>query len=214
MKIYGNNFSFNSNKVRFAANALGLNYEFESVDLAAGQQRTPEFLKINPSGRIPSLVDGAFTIFESNAIIRYLAEKNNSSLYPKDLQTRSIVNQWMDFGSIHVGGAVGKILFNTIIYKMVGAPIDERSLTEGRQFLTNHLKLIESQLKSAYITGTEMTLADIVLIAALDPCEVLGFDISAYPKVSAWRKKLQAQAFYQKLYTSYGDYVNSLMQKA
>src|SRR4051812_34618856 len=102
MKLYGNNFSFNSNKVRFAANAMGLNYEFQSVDLAAGEQRTPEFLKINPTGRIPCLQDGGFVVFESNTIMRYLAEKNNSPLYPKELEKRTIVNQWLDFGSIHI----------------------------------------------------------------------------------------------------------------
>ena len=215
MKLYGNNFSFNSNKVRFAANAMNIPLEFQSVDLAAGQQRTPEFLKINPVGRIPCLVDGAFTIFESNAIIRYLAEKSNSPLYPKDLQARTIVNQWLDFGSIHVGGAMGKILFNTFIYKMVNAPLDERSLAEGRQFLANFLKIIDGQLaKTAYIAGDQMTLADLNILANLDPCEITQSDLSAFPKVVAWRKKLLAQSFYTKVFPSYTEYVNGLLQKA
>jgi glutathione S-transferase len=215
MKLFGNNVSFNSNKVRFAANAMGLTYDFQSVDLAAGEQRTPEFLKINPTGRIPCWQDGAFVVFESNTIMRYLAEKNNSPLYPKELEKRTIVNQWLDFGSIHIGGAMGKIFFNTIIYKFINETVDERSLKEGRQFLANHLKLVENQLgKTAYVGGNDLTLADLNILAILDPSEVTGSDLSAYPKVVAWRKKLQGQDFYKKVFASFADYLNGLMQKA
>lgn len=212
MKLYGNNFSFNSNKIRFVLNYLGLDHEFQAVDLAAGEQRKESFLKLNPIGKVPVLVDGDYNLAESNAIIRYLAEKTNSALYPADLKKRSIVNQWLDFGSIHMGIAVGKILFNTFIYKMVNAPKDETSLNDGRNFLTNYLKVVDAQLKQGqYICGNEITLADFTILSVLDPCEALGFDLSSYPNVVAWRKKLQAQSFYQKVYTSYTDYVNSIL---
>lgn len=215
MKIYGNNFSFNSNKVRFAANAMGVAHEFQSVDLAAGEQRQEPFLKVNPVGRIPVLADGSFTVFESNTIMRYLAEKTNSPLYPKDLHKHTIVNQWLDFGSIHIGGAMSKIFFNTLVYKFINGTKDENSLKEGRQFLANFLKIVEEQLaKAPYICGSEMTLADINILAILDPCEVTGSDISAFPKVVAWRKKLQAQDFYQKVYPSFTEFVNGILQKA
>ena len=217
MELYGNDFSPNSNKVRFAANAMGIDYKFHSVDLAGGEQRTEKFLKINPVGRIPVLTDGEFAIFESNAIIRYLAEKTNSPLYPKDIKKHSLVNQWLDFASIHLqSGAMGKVFFNTIVYKFVNGTIDERSLKEGRQFLANYLNLIEKQLaKGPYICGTELSLADINILAILDPSEVVGFDLATYPKVVAWRKKLQAQDFYKKLFPqTYTGFVNSMFQNA
>lgn len=216
VKLYGNRFSFNSNKVEFMANAIGVSYEFQSVDLAAGEQRKPDFLKVNPVGRIPALTDGSFMIFESNSICRYLAEKHNSPLYPKDLQKKAIVNQWLDFGSIHVGAAMGKIFFNTLVYKFVGETVDERSLQEGRKFLTNFLQILENQLKTnSYIAGGEITLADLNILAVLDPCEAVGFDLSGYPKLMAWRKNLQSQGFYKKVFSSYSDYLNTMMaQKA
>ena len=216
MKLYGNNFSFNSNKVRFAANAMGVSYEFITVDLAAGEQRKPEFLKINPTGRIPALADGDFMIFESVAISRYLAEKTGSALYPKDLQKRSLTNQWLDFASIHIAGAMGKMFFNTLVYKFVGAQKDVNSLEEGRKFLNTFLASVENQLKqNPYLVGQEMTLADLNLLAILDPSEAVGFDLSAFPKVSAWRKQLQAQPFYQKVYPSFTEFISGLMtQKA
>lgn len=213
MKIYGNDFSPNSNKVRFAANAMGIDYEFHSVNLGAGEQRQEAFLKINPAGRVPALVDGDFRMFESNAIMRYMAGKTVSPLYPQDLQTRSLVDQWLDFGSIHMGaGGMGKIFFNTIVYKFTNGTKDENSLREGRQFLNQYMKFLELQLSGgAYICGEEMTLADINILAVLDPCEVVHFDLSPYPKVATWRVGLQQESFYTKVFPTYTEFVTRVL---
>ena len=216
MKLYGNDFSPNSTKVRFAANAIGIAYEFQTVDLAGGEQRTEAFRKIAPVGRIPVLVDGDFVIFESNTIMRYLAQKTESPLYPKDIKKRCLVDQWLDFSAIHMSaGAMSKIFFNTIVYKFINGTKDENSLKEGRQFLTNYLGIIEMQLsKGPYVSGAEMSLADLSVLAILDPCEVVEVDLAAFAKVVAWRKKLQAQPFYQKVYPSFAEFLGKAMQKA
>ena len=214
MKLYGNDFSPNSNKARFGLNAMGVDYEFQTVNLAGGEQRTEAFTSINPVGRVPALVDGDFMIFESNAILRYVAEKIKSPLYPQELKKHALVNQWLDFCSIHIGGAMTKMYFNTIIYKFVNAQRDENSYNEGRKFLTDFCKIIEGQLsKGAYVCGGELTLADIGLLALLDPCEVVGFDLAAFPKIAAWRKTLQAQAFYQKVFPSFAEFLGAAMAK-
>ncbi len=216
MKLYGNDFSPNSNKVRFALGAMNIEYEFQSVNLAAGEQRAESFTKINPVGRIPVLVDGDFTIFESNAIVRYLAEKSGSFLYPKDLESHSLVNQWLDFASIHLGtGAMGKVFFNTIIYKFLNVPRDENSLKEGRQFLANYTQVIETQLsQTPYIAGSEISIADLNILAILDPAEIVNFDLSAYPKVLAWRTALQKKEFYKKVFpNTYTGFVKSVLEQ-
>lgn len=214
MKLYGNDFSPNSNKVRFAANAMGINHEYQSIDLAGGEQRQEWFLKINPVGRIPVLIDEDYRIFESNAIIRYLALKTNAAAYPADIRKRCLVDQWLDFSSIHTGMAMSKIMFNTFIYKIVNVPKDENSLKEGQQFLTNYLKITEAQLaQTKYICGPELTLADYCILAVLDPCEVVGFDLSAYSRLVAWRKDLQAREFYRKVFPgTYTGFVNDVMK--
>src|SRR6476646_10854199 len=76
MKLYGssNNKSFNTLKLRFALAEIGAAYEFVPVDLGKGQSRTPEFLRINPHGKVPVLVDGDFALPESGAILWYLGE--------------------------------------------------------------------------------------------------------------------------------------------
>src|SRR4051812_17698276 len=81
MKLYGNtnNKSFNTLKIRFALAELGAAYDFAPVDLAKGESRAPEFLAINPHGKVPVLVDGDFALPESDAILWYLAEKDSEA---------------------------------------------------------------------------------------------------------------------------------------
>jgi glutathione S-transferase len=203
LTIYGFNFSSPSNKVRFTANALGITYDYKQVNLMAGEQKSPEFLKINPAGRVPAIDDNGFKIFESTAIIKYLADKNNSPLYPKDLQKRAVVDQWIDFSNIHVQAAINRITFNRVMYKFLNVSIDERSLNDGLKFVGQFLPMLEKQLKeNKYLAGSEMTLADINLLAVLDPAEMSSIDLSAYPSLIAWRKNLKNQSFYKQCHNS------------
>jgi glutathione S-transferase len=203
LTIFGFDFSSPSNKVRFAANAIGLKYEYKQVNLLAGEQKTPDFLKLNPIGRVPAIDDNGFKVFESAAIIKYLADKNNSPLYPKDLQKRTIVDQWIDFANIHVGPALARVTFNRVMYKFLKVEKDERSLNDGIKFLGNFLPIIEKQLKeNKYLAGNDMTLADINLLAVLDPAELSSVDLTAYPSITLWRKNLRTQSFYTKCHKS------------
>lgn len=213
LQIYGSPFSSPTNKVRYTANFLNLPYEFHSINLRAGEQRTPEFLKMNPLAKIPAINDNGFSLGESNAIIRYLADKKNSALYPKDLQQRAIIDQWIDYSSHHVMLATSKIMFNTYFYKLAATPIDERSLQDGQQFLGNYLPIIEKQLTShAFIAGQKMSLADIALIAALDVCEMIEVDLTKYPHIHAWRQKLMHETFYTKCHESYAVTFNKIIE--
>ena len=130
LKIYGSDLSSPVNKVRFVANYLGLKYDYIIVKLREGEQNKPEFLRINPVGKIPAIDDDGFCLFESNAICRYLADKNQSAIYPKELKERANVDQWLDFGSMHVGAAVSKVVYNRIFAPMRKIEVDERSIKE------------------------------------------------------------------------------------
>lgn len=214
LMIYGNNLSPNSNRVRFVANALKLDYEFKTVNLAAGENKTPEFLKLNPFGKIPVIKDGDFALFESNTIARYLAQRESSNLYPKDLRRRSVVDQWMDFSVIHIGAAVGRVFFNQVLYKIFGGERDERSLKDGLGFLKRFLPILEQQIgQEKYLAGPEMTLADISLLASLDVSEVSSISLDPYPQINEWQKKLMAQEFYQKVFSSYTQMVQAMGKK-
>ena len=203
LTIFGFDFSSPANKVRFAANAMGLQYEYKPVNLLAGEQKSPEFMKLNPIGRVPAIDDDGFKVFESAVIIKYLADKNNSPLYPKDLKKRTTIDQWIDFANLHVATALARVTFNRVMYKFLNTEKDERSLNDGIKFLGNFLPMIEKQLKeNKNLAGNEMSLADINLLAVLDPAELSSVDLNIYPSITNWRKNLRAQSFYTKCHNS------------
>ncbi len=212
LKIYGGDLSSPANKVRFVANSLGLPYEYIQVKIREGENRTPEFLKLHPAGKIPVIDDHGFVLFESNAIIKYLARKAKSPLYPSELEKRAVVDQWINFSSIHIGEAVGKVLYNRIFAPMLKVPVDERSIQDGLKFLDRFLPVVNYQLaQNAYLAGKDLSLADMTLLAALDPCEVAQIDISFYSNIVKWRRDLKQKDFYTKCYKAYGE---SLRQRA
>jgi len=206
LKVYGSDLSSPANKVRLAANFLGLKYEYIKVDLRAGEHQKPEFLKINPVGKIPAIDDDGFLLFESNAIIRYLADKNKSSIYPKDLKERAVVDQWIDFGSMHVGAALGRVMYNRVFAPMRGLTPDEASVKENLGFLDRFLPVVDQQLsKSKYLSGDKITLADINMLALFDPAEVADIDLSKHKNITKWRDGLKNQEFYTKCHKEYGE---------
>ena len=204
MKIYGHFLSAPSNKVRLAASAIGQAFEYIHVDLTKGEHKTENYLTKNPVGKVPALDDDGFCLFESNAMCRYIADKNNSPLFPKELQARAIVDQWMEFGSHHILTNMGKMLFNKFFAPSMGVEPDLQSMADGEKFLKQYLPVVDEQLsKTAMLTGSEMSLADIVMLAALDPFEMIEFDLAPYENISKWRKNLMSQDFYQSVHTHY-----------
>ncbi len=205
LTIYGSDLSAPANKVRFAANAIGIKYEYKRVDLRAGEHFKPEFLAVNPIGKVPAIDDEGFRMFESNAIMRYLADKHNSPLYPKDLKERAVVDMWLDFGSMHVGVALSKVIYNRLFAPLRDIPVDENSLKEGLKFLERFLPVVDGQLaRQKYIAGAKLTLADINLLALFDPCELTGIDISSRKNIVRWREALRKEKFYTDCHQEYG----------
>lgn len=212
IELYGVPLSGPANKARYTACAVDIEYEFKIVNLMEGEQGSEKFLAINPVGKVPALRDGDFCLFESNAIARYLAAKAHSDLLPSELQVRALVDQWMEYVSHHIMNAVGKIVFNTHFYKMMNAERDERSLAEGKEWLNKYLKVVDQHLQNKeFFLGDSMTLADIAFISAVDPIDVIEFDIQAYPEACRLRDKLRQQAFYTACHSSFGETFKSIV---
>ncbi len=212
IKLYGIPISNNVNKVRYCLNYLGLQYEWTQTNPMNGETQAESFLKINPIGKIPALEDDGFPIFESNAIIKYLAAKQNSSIYPRDLKQRVVVDEWIDFVSIHVGNGITRVMFNRLMAPMLGKEVDQNSLQAGLEFLAKYLPICDKQLaKNKYLSGPNFTLADINLLAVIDPCEMIQVPLTAYPALTKWRNGLKAEPFYQKCFKDYGQFVQELM---
>jgi glutathione S-transferase len=161
-------------------------------------------LDINPVGKVPALDDEGFFLYESNAMCRYIADKNNSLLYPKELKQRAVVDQWMEFASHHILQNMGKVLFNKFFAPSMGVEPDMQSMSDGEKFLKQYLPVVEDQLnKNSMMCGDKLSLADIGMIAALDPFEMIEFDLEPYPAISKWRNKIKGQEYYKKVHSHY-----------
>ena len=209
LKIYGSKISFPCNKVLFVANYLNLDYEFVELNVMAGEHKKPDYLKIHPFGKIPAIDDNGFTLFESNSIIRYFAEKNNSELYPKDLEEKTKVDQWLDFTGQHTNQAMLKVAFNRLFAKNLPMfEYSEDSVQEGLKYLADFLPVIEETIKkNGNLAGTKISVADFSLFATLEPCEAVEIDLSPYPSLAKWRNALKNQDWYTKVFPSFESFV-------
>ena len=214
MILYGSELSSPTNKVVYVLNYMKIPYEFHKINLAKGEHHQPEYLAINSYGKIPAISDNGFTLAESNAIIRYLANKYNANLYPHEIKEKALVDQWLDYASQHIMVPFSKIMFNTYFYKLGKAAIDSRSLDDGYTFLKRNLPAIESNLSQfKYIAGSSISLADFAMLASLDTAELSKVDLSIYPHLVTWRNKLMQQDFYLKCHTNYTETFDRIMPK-
>lgn len=204
MKIYGHFMSPPANFVRLTLSAAGVAHEYHHVELSKGETRTPEYRAINPYGKVPALVDGDLKLAESCAISRYIAAKAKSDLYPDDIKQRAVIDQWMDFAAHHVRTNMGKVLFNRMFAPMMGAPTDEKAIKDGLDALGTNVPMVEEQLsKSRYLAQGRLTIADIAMIAAMEPFETIGYSLDPFPNVKKWREGIMSEAWYKKVHAGY-----------
>ena len=215
LTIYGSDLSGPAIKVRLTASFLGLNYKWQAVNLREGEQKQEWFLKINPVGKVPAIDDEGFHLFESNAICKYLCDKHNSALYPKDVKKRATIEQWIDYVCFHIGANFMPVVYNRLFAPLRGIPVNEKAITDGLEFLKQYFPIVEKQLtQHKYIVSQEMSLADIILLALLEPAEKAQIDLSVYPKLNAWRADLKKQSFYTSCYKEYGEMLKSASASA
>jgi glutathione S-transferase len=187
--------SGNGYKCRLVLKALGMPYELQQMDIVAGATRTPEFLAINPNGKIPVLmVPGRGPIAESHAIIGYLAE--GSSLVPSDPYERALMWQWMSFEQYQLEPGIGTVRFWLKSLKKTPEELGER-YTERFQRGADALAVLERGLTGCqWLVGGTPTLADIALFAYTHVAGEAGYRLADYPAVSAWIARFKALPWY------------------
>jgi glutathione S-transferase len=187
--------SGNGYKCRLVMKALGMPYELKEMNIVAGATRTPEYLAINPNGKIPLLVvPGRGPIAESHAIIAYLAE--GSALIPSDPYERALMWQWMCFEQYQLEPGVGTVRFWLKSLKKSPADFGER-YQERFQRGADALAVLEQELKGRrWLVGDKVTLADIALFAYTHVAEEAGYRLADYPAIGAWIANFKALPWY------------------
>ncbi len=186
----------NGHKVSIALEELGLPYQLHELSFDLQQQKAPEFLKINPNGRIPAIIDrdnDNFAVFESGAILYYLAEKTGK-LLPADAKGRSVVLQWLMFQMGGVGPMQGQAnVFYRYFPEKIPAAI-ARYQNETRRLY----EVLNTRLEHVEYLAGEYSIADIATYPWLAIHDWSGVSVDGLPALQRWMQAMAARPAVQK----------------
>ena len=196
MRLYYHPRSSNSRRVLLTAHYLGLNLELAMVDLSRGEHKTPEFLRLNPNGKIPILVDRAFQLWESHAIMQYLADDSpEQDIYPREVSARADVNRWLFWSAYHFAPAAGLIIRERVskgIVAGLGAP-DPLEIARGEALLPVAALVLDRHLAGKkWIAQDRLTLADFAVAAPLMHTAAAQLPVTEFDNLQAWFARVQS----------------------
>ncbi|KYN34226.1 Glutathione S-transferase 1-1 [Trachymyrmex septentrionalis] len=176
--------------VLLTAAAVGVDLNVKNVNLSAGEHLKPEFIKMNPQHTVPTLDDNGLHLWESRAIMTYLANQydKNGSLYPKDPKKRALVDQrlYFDLGTLYQS-------FINYFYQLVvtGVTPEQAKYDKMNDALSFLDKFLEGE---NYVAGKTLTLADLALVVTISNYQLVDHDLTKYSNILRWFAKIQAEA--------------------
>lgn len=187
MKLYFHPLSGHSHRVRLFLSLLGIEHEQIVVDLTKREQKTPEFLKLNPFGQVPVIDDQGTVVVDSNAILVYLAKKyDKTGWLPEEPAAAAAVQKWLSVaaGDVAYGPAAARLI------TVFGAALNAEEVISRAHVL---LKRVEAALTDReWLAAARPTLADVALYGYIARAPEGNVDLSAYPHVRAWLARIEA----------------------
>lgn len=201
LKLHAFPLSPRSFKVLWAANHLGIPFELSLVDFSKNAQNAAEFLALNPNGRAPTLEHDGYVLWESNAILEYLAAlKPDSRLLPQDTSARLQVTKWLYWESAHWDPACAIFAFERVVKALFGRgePV-QSEIDRGTEMFARIGKVLDGALGAhRYVAGEHLTVADFSLGAALVIADQARFPIDEYRHIQRWKADLAGLASWTK----------------
>jgi len=195
--IWGRDNSVNVQKPLWCLEELGLPYERRDAGGAFGVVDTPEYRKLNPNGLVPTIVeDDGFVLWESNAIVRYLAAKHApGTLWPTDLRVRAEADRWMDWQNMVYWPAIRPLFWNLV--RTPAADRDPAAMEASRLQTIQITQMLEAHLADrAYVAGDAFTMGDIPIGCGVWRWFALPIERPGFPHVQRWFDRLaQRPAF-------------------
>ncbi|HFE44311.1 MAG TPA: glutathione S-transferase family protein [Nannocystis exedens] len=213
VKLYHFPSSPNARRVNITIATLGLDVVDEIVDISKGESRSDEFLKINPNGKIPTLVDGDFVLWESNAIAQYLCDvaraKGNAEaerLLPSSPRGRADVTRWQAWQMTQLGPAAGILTFQNLVKRMfMGQEPDAAEVERGLALFHTSAKILDASLAGrTWLVGDDVTLADLANGVTLMYASLANIPVADYPNIVAWLANLEKLEAWQKTAPRFG----------
>ena len=178
----------------------GIKYDITSIDFAKKEQKAPEYLKLNPNGRIPTIIDRSnnnFVVFESGAILWYLAEKYNKFL-PKNSDDKSLTLQWLMFQMANIGPIMGQALY----FQRIAAKLGEQHPFAIKRYVKESRRLMEilnTHLEGRqYLVADEYTVADIATYPWARAYYWAKLSVDGLPHLNAWFDRIDAREATQR----------------
>jgi len=198
LKLWGRTNSINVQKVLWALDELKVPCERIDAGLQFGVVNEPFYRRMNPNGRVPTIDDDGFVLWESNAIVRYLCAKHGAgSLSPGDLRRRADADRWMDWATSTIAPAITPVFWGLI--RTPPEKRDLRAITEGVKKLNEAFQVLEQGLEGkAYVAGTEFTMGDIPVGVHVYRWSALDIQRPALPNVEAYYRLLQERPAFRK----------------
>jgi glutathione S-transferase len=188
----------NPQKIRFALTELGLDCETVPVDLIKRDNRTSEFLALNPVGRVPVLVDGDLTLWESHAILAYLGEKTGR-LWPATPGGRADALRWLFFLTSTISPPATELVFNRIAVKLTGATPDEAAIARGEKALPDPIRIVDRHLAThKWMLGAGFSLVDCDYGPIFNVLDKAGFDLGDFPNVRTYLDGIRSRRAWQE----------------
>ncbi len=197
MKLYGHPYSAAARRVQMLCEECGIPYTYQVINLMEGEQYKPEYLALNPNGKVPVIDDDGFVLWESQAIMRYLCEKHEAKAwYPSEPRARAQVEAWLDWNHTRLGIEAAKLMFNT---NFAGDNADKAAIEDAKKWLLKILPMMDAELKKRkYLCGDRPTVADLAAATNTAYLEMCQYDLDAYPAVTKWYGGIKARPSFAK----------------
>ncbi len=219
MKIHFFPVSTSSRPVLLFCAEANVPYEPVVVDLMSGAHLKDPFLALNPSGLVPVLEDGDFVLTESSAIVKYLADKVDSPLYPKDLKKRARVNERMDWFNTNFGREFCyHLAYPQLFPHHTRKPDAAQTATVewGKEKAESALKVLDTKIlgNAKFLCGDELTIADLFGAEILATGDLIGVSLKRFPNVERWMNTLRARPSWKKVNEATDGFAASLREKS
>lgn len=192
MKLYDFPFSPNCRKVRAVAYEVGAPFEAVRVDLLRGDQRAPAHLARNPNGRVPVLEDGDLVLWESVAIMRYLAA--GTALVPTERRAAAEMDRWLAWQLAHLAPAMSKVAFERVVKQLLKlGPADAAAVEAGAADFAAMTAVLEGALAGKEYVAGRLSLADFALAAHYSLAPACGLSVATFPAVESWLARVLAR---------------------
>jgi glutathione S-transferase len=188
LKLYADPITVNCRKVIAGLDLIGARYERVHVDYFTGQHRSADYVALNPNAALPTLVDGDFVLWESNAILQYAADKTgNSTAYPTDLRVRADINRWLLWEASAWFQSCYVYLVENCVKPLLKAQPDPAVIAAQDASFHKLAGILDARLtNSRWIAGAEPTIADIALAAPLHLHPYQKVPLEPHPHLRRW----------------------------